>query len=167
VNGMLQVVTSAGKVGRALAVHDEQFKSYGIEPNEYSDRLIVQMLVKNQRLSRALEFKQKIEADGRNMDLASYGSVVEYYAKREQVGSALMMLRECVAVHGAPPKEGDMKLLRLLCRQQDILNETGLVELAGPDPLEWIRHGESNHKRESSKKGRRGVQEALNGAIRI
>lgn len=167
INGMLQVVTSAGKVGRALAIHEEQFKGYGIEPNEYSDRLVLQMLVKNQRLSRALEFKQKIEADGRNMDLASYGSLVEYYAKREQVGSAVMMLRECVAVHGAPPKEGDMKFLRLICRQQDILDETGLVELAGPDPLEWLRHGESNHKRESSKKGRRGVQEARNAAIRI
>ena len=166
VNGMLQVVTSAGKVGRALAVHDEQFKGYGVEPNEYSDRLVLQMLVNNKRLSRALEFKEKIESDGRKMDLASYGSLIEYYAKREQVGSALMMLQECVQVHGSPPKEGDMAYLRLLCRQQDILKETGLVDLAGADPVEWLRHGEAKLKREKSKAGRRGVQEVLNQAVR-
>lgn len=166
VNGMLEVITSAGKVGRALSIHDEQFKLYGVVPNEYSDRLILQMLVKNRRLCRALEFKQKIEGDGRTFDLASYGTLMEYYSQRGQVGSSLMMLRECVKVHGSPPKEGTMTRLRLLCRQQDIMKETDLVELAGPDPLQWLRHGEANLKREKSYAGRRGTVEARNISLR-
>lgn len=166
VNGMLEVITSAGKVGRALSIHDEQFKLYGVTPNAYSDRLILQMLVKNRRLCRALEFKQKVEGDGRKFDLASYGALMEYYSQRDQVGSSLMILRECVEVHGSPPKEGTMSRLRLLCRQQDIMKETDLVELAGPDPLHWLRHGEANLKREKSFAGRRGVFEAQNMSVR-
>lgn len=156
-NSTLQLEASIGSIDRALSYHDTRFREYNLVPSQYSDRLVLEMLVKNRRTQRALEFKEKVEEDGRNLDLISYGILIEDYAKHSHLGSALMLLKECVSVHGAPPNEKALKKLRLLCRQQNVTEETGLEELAGPDPLEWLRHGEAYKKREYSKKGRRQV----------
>jgi hypothetical protein len=123
------------------------------------------MLVTNKRLPRALTFKQKIEMEGRSLDLPSYGSLVEYYARHDQLGSALMLLKECVRLHGAPPGEKYLVNLRLVCRQKNLVNEVRLTDLIGEDPIEWLRYGEKYLKREMSKKGRRGVQLARNRII--
>ena len=166
-NGMLQVECGTGSIDRALACHEARFKFYGLVPNEYSDRLVLQMLIKNKRLSRALRFKEKVEESGRMLDILSYGSLIEHYAKHRQIGSALMMLKECVAVHDSPPTEHSLNALRRLCRHQHLTEKVGLVELAGPDPLRWLREGEATLKREYSKKGRRDVLLARNKAVHI
>ena len=166
-NGMLQVECGTGSIDRALACHDARFKLYGLVPNEYSDRLVLQMLIKNKRLSRALRFKETVEESGRKLDILSYGSLIEHYAKHRQIGSALMMLKECVAVHDSPPAEYSLNALRRLCRHQHLTEKVGLVELAGPDPLQWLREGEATLKREYSKKGRRDVKLVRDKAVHI
>ena len=126
-NGMLQVECSTGSIDRALACHEVRFEQVGLKPTRYSDRLVLGMLVKNHRLSRALAFKEKIQLNGRTLDVLSYGILIEYYAKHRQIGSALMMLKECVRVNGAPPNEYSLNVLRRLCRHQHLTEKTGLV----------------------------------------
>ena len=121
------------------------------------------MLIRNHRLPRALAFKQQIEDAGRNLDSLSYGSMIEYYSRRGQLGSAMMLLEECASVHGSPPGDKSLAPLRLLCRQQGLVDK--VEALAGKDPLEWLRHGETNLKREMSKTGRRNVQYAINRLV--
>lgn len=120
------------------------------------------MLIKNHRISRALELKQQIEEEeGGTIDTITYGSFVEYYSRRKEVGSALMMLQECVVKHNSPPNEKSLARLRLLCRQLDIVDEVGLTELAGPDSLEWLRFGEAYLRRDMTKRGNRDVQAGM------
>jgi len=166
-NGMLMVETSTGSIDRALACHESRFRQYDIQPSEYSDRLIVEMLIKNNRASRALQFKEKVEGDSRHLDIISYGMLIDHYARHCHVGSALILLKECIVIHKAPPNERSLSALRRLCRQQEITRKTGLTELIGPDPLEWFRHGEANLKREYSKKGRRQILLPGNKALNI
>ena len=107
-------------------------------------------------MPRALDFKEKnVEAKGKTLDLLSYGSLIEHYGNHGQVGSAMMALKECIKVHGAPPGEKCLSKLRLTCRQKEITEEVGLEQLIGKDPLEWLREGEGQLKREFSRKGRR------------
>ncbi len=120
------------------------------------------MLVANKRLSRALEFKEKVETEGRHLDIASYGSLVQYYSRHQQLGSALLILKECMAIHGAAPSEAYVSDLRTLCKEKQVDDIIDLVGLVGKDPNEWLRHGQKNLKRESTKKGRRYVQQAQN-----
>jgi hypothetical protein len=166
-NGMLQVECSSGSIDRALACHAIRFTQFGLKPNEYSDRLVLQMLIENHRLSRALQLKEKIEADGRRLDIISYGDLIDYYSKNSQIGSALMTLKECIDVHNAPPNEHSLNVLRRLCRHQGLTDKVGLNELAGPDPLEWLRQGQAEFKREYSKKGRRDVLLPRNRSVDI
>lgn len=166
-NGMLQVECSSGSIDRALACHEARFKQNGLEPTQYSDRLVLQMLLENQRHSRALQFKEKVEESGRALDVLSYGSLIEFFARNRQIGSALMMLEECVGIHGAPPSEHSLNALRRLCRHQNLTEKTELVKFAGPDPLEWLREGEAKLKREYSKKGRRDVLLPRNKSVNI
>ena len=120
------------------------------------------MLVANKRLTRALEFKEKVEEEGRNLDIASYGSLVQFYSRHKQLGSALLILKECITVHRATPGEAYLSDLRSLCKRNEVEDLVGLIKLVGDDPTEWLRHGQSHLKRESSKKGRRNVQQAQN-----
>jgi hypothetical protein len=166
-NGMLQVECSSGSIDRALACHEARFKQNGLEPTQYSDRLVLQMLLQNQRHSRALQFKEKVEEDGRALDVLSYGSLIEYFSRNRQIGSALMMLEECVGIHGSPPSEHSLNALRRLCRHQNLMEKTDLAKFAGPDPLEWLREGEAKLKREYSKKGRRDVLLPRNKSVNI
>jgi hypothetical protein len=115
------------------------------------------MFVENNRLPRALGFKQKLEESGRALDISSYGTLVEYYGRHGQLGSALLLLKECIALHGAPPSEKYLTQIRIVCRQQELEKDIHLTELIGEDPVEWLRHGERFLKREMSKKGRRNV----------
>ena len=128
----------------------------------YSDRMVFQMMLRSRRVRRALDFKQSIEESGRTLDIPSYGSLVEYYARHNQLGSAILLLRECVATHGAPPSEKYVAQMRILCRQQDVEDDVGLDEIVGEDPVKWLKHGEKILKREMSKKGRRNVLLARN-----
>lgn len=166
-NGMLQVETSTGSIDRALACHEARFLQNGLEPTPYSDRLVLQMLVKNNRLPRALQFKERVERKGRNLDVHSYGTLIDYLAKHRKIGSAVMMLKECVDVHDSPPNEYSLNVLRRLCRHQHLTEKVGLVELAGPDPLEWLREGEANFKREKSYAGRRNILLPRNKSVDI
>jgi hypothetical protein len=161
-NATLELETSLGCIDRALEFHETEFKRHRMQPTEYSDRLVIQMLLKNNRFSRALAFKNKVKESGRVVDLKSYGSLIDYCCRREQLGSGLLLLKECLTVHHAAPEESCLRQLRLLCRQQRITDEIGLTEMIGEDPLEWLRHGEANLKREMSKKGRRNVQRLIN-----
>ena len=128
---------------------------------------MVQMFLENNRLSRALAFKEKMEGRGKTLDIPSYGSLVDYCARRGQLGTAFLLLEECVSVHGASPGEASLTQLRILCRQAGITEEIGLAELAGEDPTEWLRHGEANLKREMSKKGRRDIFLARNRHLQV
>ncbi|KAG7361652.1 PPR: pentatricopeptide repeat domain containing protein [Nitzschia inconspicua] len=163
-NTMLQVKTSYGHIQLALDFHREQFAKYALTPSTYSDRLVFQMLVSNDRLSRALQFKQDVEDEGRDMDLASYGSLVQYYSRRKQLGSALMVLKECLQTHKAPPSEYFLAQLRVLFKQQGMKegDKAALNSMIGQDPIEWLKHGERYLKREKSKKGRKDIQYAQN-----
>ena len=113
-------------------------------------------------MTRALEFKQAAEAQGRHTDLASYGTLVQYYSRHDQFGSAVMMLKECMDTHGAPPSQSFLSDLRRLAKQQNAEESVALANLIGEDPIEWLKHGERHLKREKSKKGRRHVQYAQN-----
>lgn len=120
------------------------------------------MLVANKRLTRALKLKEKIEEEGRNLDIASYGSMIQFYSRHEQLGSAILILKECIAKHGTAPSQAYVSDLRTLCKRKEVEDAVGLVDMIGKDPTEWIRHGEKNLKREKSKKGRRNIQLAQN-----
>lgn len=128
-------------------------------PTTYSDRLVLQMLVGNDRLTRALLFKQSVEEQGRNLDLASYGSLIQYYSRRDQLGTALLFLKECLQQHDAPPSEAYLTNVRLLCKRNSV---TGLNSMIGDDPIEWLKYGEAHLKREVSKRGRRNINFAKN-----
>lgn len=119
------------------------------------------MLVSNERVSRALTFKDGVEREGRYLDIASYGTLVQYYSRHHQLGSALLLLRECIDRHGAGPSETYLSTLRTLSRQAN-QTDVGLHEMIGDDPIAWLKHGERHLRRESSKKGRRNVQLATN-----
>jgi len=162
VNARLQVETVSGGLDSALEFYDEGFEKYGLVPNGYSDRLVLQMLVSNRRFSRALAFKEKVESQGRPVDLLAYGSLIEYCANRGQAGSAMMLLGECVAVHeGEKPGERQLSMLRKVFRNK-LSDRIGELEaLIGKDPLEWLRHGESELKREMSFSSRKNVRKGM------
>ena len=120
------------------------------------------MFVENNRVQRALDFKRTIESDKRTLDLPSYGTLIEYYAKHHQLGSAIVLLKECLAVHGSPPSEKYLTRIRVLARQLQMEEKLRLTDLIGKDPTEWLKYGERFLKREKSKKGRRNVQLAYN-----
>lgn len=166
-NSVLELHTSSGSLDRAILFHQTEFAAQNLEPTEYSDRLVVQMLLRNTRFNRALAFKQTVENSGRSLDIKAYGSLVEFCARRKQLGSAMLLLKECLSIHGAPPSEASLSNLRLLCRQAGIENEIGLESMIGKDPVEWLRHGERELKREYSKKGRRDVQMGRNAMVRL
>lgn len=126
------------------------------------------MLIDKSQISRALDFKEnKIEKFGKNIDLLSYGSLIDYYGRHAQIGSAIMAIKECINVHGAPPGEKSLSKLRLLCRQSETIDEVMLKDLIGDDPLEWIREGERIYKREFSKKGNRQIDIPRNKMLNI
>ena len=124
------------------------------------------MYLKQKRLSSCLAFKQKVEEQGQKLDLPSYGSLMEYCSRYKQLGSALMILKECISVHGAPPGENYLKELRTLCRHADLEEQVRLKEMIGEDPNEWHRHGEAVLKREKSKRGNRDINLVANAAVR-
>lgn len=166
-NSVLELHASSGSLDRAIDFHQTEFAAHDLEPTEYSDRLVVQMLLRNNRFNRALDFKQMVEKSGRSLDIKSYGSLVEFCARRKQLGSAMLLLKECLSIHGSPPSEASLSNLRLLCRQARIEDEIGLESMIGKDPVEWLRHGERELKREYSKKGRRNVQLGRNAMVRL
>jgi|EP00979_Chaetoceros_neogracilis_P002493 hypothetical protein len=126
------------------------------------------MLVDRKDVVRALDFKENnVEANDRKLDLLSYGSLIEHYGNKEQIGSAIMALKECIKIHGSPPGERSVSKLRLLCRQREITKEVGIVELIGEDPLEWLREGEGQLKREHSKKGKSNLLITKNKLLNI
>lgn len=125
------------------------------------------MLVHSNRISRALEFKAKVEAEGRTIDLLSYGSLIEYYGNRGEIGDAIATLKECISIHKTYPGEKSLKQLRLNCRKQGLEGEVNLTQLIGQDPLAWLREGESSLKREYSKRGRRYMDYTRNRMLQI
>lgn len=120
---------------------------------EHSDRLLIDMLVKKKRIARAFKLKQDIEKGGRSLDLLSYGTLVEHFGKTNQLGSALLLIKECIRTHGSPPGEKSLKAIRLMCRQQNLTDKIGLENMVGKDPLEWMRRGEEA-KRVQNKRGK-------------
>jgi hypothetical protein len=126
------------------------------------------MLIAKKDVARALDFKEnKVEGNRRKLDLLSYGSLIEHYGNRGQVGSAMIALKECIKVHGSPPGEKCLFNLRLECRKKEITKEVGLEALIGKDPLEWLREGEGQLKREYSKRGNRNLLVTKNKMLNI
>lgn len=166
-NAVLELDTAAGSLDRALQFYETEFAIRNLEPTAYSARLVVQMFVKNKRLQRALTFKNSIEMRGRTLDILSYGALIDYCSRHEQLGSALLLLKECLSKHEAPPGEAYLKHVRLLCRQADLIEEIGLEDMIGKDPIEWLRHGEANLKRDMSKKGRRDINLGRNRLMQL
>mmetsp|Transcript_1596 Transcript_1596/g.1763 ORF Transcript_1596/g.1763 Transcript_1596/m.1763 type:complete len:1121 (+) Transcript_1596:109-3471(+) len=161
-NSMLEVKANSGSLNGAVEYHANQFTKHKLTPSTYSDRLVLQMLVANKRLTRALEFKENIEKEGRYLDIASYGSLIQCYSRHDQIGSAVLFLKECSAKHGAVPSEAYLSKLRSLCRKKQVEIAVDLIDILGNDPNEWLRHGQKNLKREYSKKGRRNINIAKN-----
>ncbi|CAJ1918237.1 unnamed protein product [Cylindrotheca closterium] len=164
-NSMLLVKTNSGSLNDAVAFHSDMYRKHRVKPTAYSDRLMLQMLVDNNRLTRALAKKQSIEDDGRTIDIPSYGSFIEYYARRKQLGSAMLFLKECIRKHGAAPSQKYLSNLRTLARQLDLEEDLMLNDMIGKDPIEWLKHGERHLKREMTKKGRRNVVLTYNRAL--
>ena len=187
-NAMLQVKTSAKSLDEAENFHRNEFRRHNLvssriyfatveipieprsfayhfqlqKPTEYSDRLVFQMLVESHTISRALDFKRRIESEKRTLDLASYGTLIDYYGSHKQLGSSICLLKECVVVHGTPPSQKYLSSTRLLAQQLEMHDELGLNELLGKDPIAWLKHGERHLKREKSYKGRRDVKWVYN-----
>ena len=151
-NGMLQVQTNSGRIEPALRFYETEYTKNGVAPTTHSDRLVLEMLVKKKRLPRAFKLKQDIENEGRNLDLLSYGTLVEHYGKRGELGSALMLIQECVDIHGSPPGEKSLKSVRDMCEKRNLTKQVRLEQMVGKDPLEWIKRGEplSKGKRRGS-----------------
>jgi hypothetical protein len=167
-NGVLQLETSLGRLDRALEFHQAEFAKHRMTPTAYSDRLVLQMFLANKRLPRAFTFKNTIEESGRTMDLQSYGSLIDYCARRRQTGSAMLLLEECLAKHdGSHPGNAHLAQLRIVHRQAPDLNDKDLEAMIGPDPIQWLKHGEAHLKREVSKTGRRNVRLAQNALLKI
>lgn len=164
-NSVLELETLSGSVDRALSFYETAFKENNLAPNDYSNRLVLQMLLRSNRLSRALAFREELNGSGRILDLPSYGSLVDYCSRHGQIGSSMMLLKECLSVHGSPPGEAYLSRLRVLCRKTGLDNE--LEMLAGKDPVQWLRHGEAHLKREMSKRGRRDVLFARNRLVQL
>lgn len=165
-NGVLEIEALSGSLDRALEFYESEFDRQEIDRNEYSHRLILQMLVENGRFSRALALKDTLVGQGSPPDILSYGSLVDYCGRRRQLGSAMLLIKECVHVHGAPPGEASLTALRQACRGSAQLTKD-LESIVGPDPTEWLRHGEAHLKREMSKRGRRDVQLARNRLVHL
>lgn len=165
-NAALELEARSGSLDRAVEFYETEYSQHGLAPNDYSHRLLLQMFVRNNRFPRALALKQRLKEKGTDIDLPCFGSLIDYCGRHGQVGSALLLLRECRAVHGAAPGEADLARLRALCRRRDGLREE-LEALAGPDPVEWLRHGEARLKREYSRKGRRDVQFPRNRLVQL
>ena len=125
------------------------------------------MLVKKKRVARAFKLKQDIENEGRNLDLLSYGMLIEHYGNRNQLGSALLLIKECIDVHGSPPGEKSLRNIRLLCRQQGYTDQVGLEKLAGKDPMEWFRRGEEEMKLQNKKARSSQLHYGLNRMLDI
>mmetsp|Transcript_20024 Transcript_20024/g.43386 ORF Transcript_20024/g.43386 Transcript_20024/m.43386 type:complete len:1495 (+) Transcript_20024:183-4667(+) len=152
-NGMLRVHTNSGRIEPALRFYDTEYKKHGLTPTTHSDRLLLEMLVKKKRIARAFKLKQDIEKDGRSLDLLCYGSLVDHFGRHQQLGSALLLIKECISVHGSPPGEKSLRNIRLMCRQNGLTDKVGLEKMAGKDPLEWMRRGEEL-KRVQNKRGK-------------
>jgi hypothetical protein len=120
------------------------------------------MLIENNRFSRALNFKHRIEGEKRTLDLPSYGSLIDYCSRHNQLGSAIMFLNESIALHGSPPSEKYLSSTRVLASQLGMQDTLKLTHIIGNDPTEWLKYGERYLKREKSQKGRRDVQLAYN-----
>jgi hypothetical protein len=166
-NNVLELEAAVGSLDRALEFHQTEYKQYQLTPNGYSDRLVVQMFLKHNRFPRALAFKAKVEEASRSLDIPSYGSLVDYCARHNQLGSALILLKECIDLHGSPPPEASLSQLRIICRRHDLVDELRLNKLIGKDPTEWLRHGEAHLKREMSKRGRRDVRLPRNLLVQV
>ena len=123
------------------------------------------MFLKHRRFNRCLAFKQEVESRGRKLDLLSYGPMIDYCSKHGQLGTAIMILKECLRVHGAPPGEAYLKELRKICFQEDMEAAVGLEDMIGEDPVSWLRHGEAVLKREKSKKGNRNLNLLKNALL--
>jgi len=164
---MLEVVAKSGSVDKAIAFHAEEFSKKNIVPTAYCDRILLQMLIENRRVSRALEFKEKIESQGKHLDLVAYGSLCNHYANHGHLGSAILTLKECISVHGTPPGEKSLSRLRLMCRKHGVHEDADILKLIGRDPLQWLKEGEHSLKREYTKKGRRQVDLPANNLLRL
>ena len=125
------------------------------------------MLVKKKRLSRAFSLKQNIEKEGRSLDILSYSSLVEHFGNQKQLGSALLLIKECIEVHGAPPGEKSLKNVRLVCRQNNLIDPVGLEMLVGKDPLEWMRRGEEQKRVQNKRAKSADMQFGLNRMLDI
>ncbi|GKY93936.1 hypothetical protein MPSEU_000360500 [Mayamaea pseudoterrestris] len=164
-NGALELETKSGSLNRALDFFESEYLRHGMVPNEYSNRLLLQMFLSSNRFSRALAFKHQLKEAGTELDIISYGSLVEYCGRHGQAGSAMLLLKECLAVHGAAPGEASLSRLRALCRENGLNDE--LTAMVGPDPVEWLRHGEAKLKREYSKASRRDTQYARSRLVHL
>jgi len=160
-NTALQVTATSNKLEKALSFHDIEFSRRGLKPDQFSDGIIIQMLLRNKRAARALQFKEKVEEEGRQLDLHSYGSFVQHFANHDELGSAMMFIKECISVHTFPPAEGSISKVRLLCRQRNLNEKLQIESLLGPDPLEWLRR-DKMYKRDRSTKGMKGIKELNN-----
>jgi hypothetical protein len=164
-NAALELETRSGSLNRAMEFYENEYSRHGVTRNGYSNRLVLQMFLDNNRFRKALAFRDKIKESGADLDIISYGSLVDYCSRHGQVGSAFLLLKECVNVHGAAPGEAYLSRLRSLCRQKGL--EDKLTVLIGNDPVEWLRHGEAKLKREYTKRGRRDVQFARNRLVHL
>jgi hypothetical protein len=167
-NSVLSLHASSGSIDRTLDFHQVEFQEHGMQPNDYSNRLVVQMLLNNNRLPRALDFKRKVEESGRPLDLKAYGSLVEYAGSRKQLGTAMLLLKECIKVHGASPGERSLANVRILSRHAGKDMEASLVELVGPDPNAWVKDL-AVRRRYKHRKGAHGnsLQQARNQLVRL
>lgn len=119
------------------------------------------MLIKKKRVDRAFKLKNQIEEEGRTLDLLSYGNLIDYFARQQQIGSAVMLIKECKNVHGSPPGEKALKYVREVCRKHGLENKLRLNELIGNDPLEWLHKGKQLRK-SRERKGNSQIMYARN-----
>jgi hypothetical protein len=152
-NNVLELKTSLGSLDEAVRFHDIEFKARNISPSVYSDQLIIQMFIQHKRFARAMAFKREVESESREVGLHAYGSLVEYCSSHDQLGSALMLVRECIRVHGTPPSDIALKHMRVLLRRARIDDNPEILEMIGKDPDDWAKRGEVL-KRNRSKKDR-------------
>ena len=152
-NSILSLIASCGRINEALQFHQTEFEKRNLEPTVHSDRLVFEMFLAQNRFQRAMAFKQKLAGQSRKIDIKCYGTLVEYCARRRQSGSALMLIRECMKVHGTPPDESGLRFLRKVLNHQGIDDDPEVLRMIGQDPMYWVKRSGQEAQLTNPRKG--------------
>ncbi|GMH86209.1 hypothetical protein TrST_g6883 [Triparma strigata] len=114
-NSGLSVICASLRLRTAVEFYENEYGDF--KRDGRSCRSILVMFLKAKRLEEALEWKERIEREGGEVDVVGYGAFVRALTSKGHIISALKMVKECHTVTGKIPYEGmgGIKSLRREC----------------------------------------------------